>query len=90
MIKIELDENDYYYSYGAGRRTHKTIKQILLAKGYSETDIKKLRKAEQVLISPGTLTAKVKKGQTLYILSEPEPVKDKVVKSKRRFDNIGE
>jgi hypothetical protein len=56
--------------YSSTRKTIPNLKQILLNAGYSEEEISYLQRHKYILISPNTITRKLRSREELYIVEE--------------------
>jgi hypothetical protein len=90
LIKIDPGAQHRVYSYSRGLRSNKTIKGLLLDKGYNDRDIKRLIKEQRILIAPGSLARKIKAGENLFVLADCIKLNDKTISETNidRFSNL--
>ena len=86
-----IDKGKVRHSYGSGRKSEKTIRQLLLSSGYSEKMIKAIHEENRILIRPKALSRKIKSTEELYVIpSEIDPSPQEVVEdnSLDRFKDL--
>lgn len=92
MRKLEIQDHEYKHRYGSlpgpSDKTDKSLKGLLLERGYTEAQIRYMRLNNQVVFVPTTYASKVKYGQAIYIIDEPPAEKVKKAKPSTRFANI--
>lgn len=66
LQQVETGKTQYLYS--RGRRTTKTIREMLKARGYSEELIKELHNDRRILTRPKALSRKLAASEELYII----------------------
>lgn len=65
-----IDKGKTHYSYGSGRKSDRTMKQILKDEKYTDKEIKRLHEENRILIRPHSLCRKLKSTEELYIVPD--------------------